>query len=153
VAAAEPKKLAGESPEDPLRVFARLFSFLQNPIVAPSFVAVVLLLVFGFSLVFWGRGGPTQPGLTKPPAIQSGNVLRVVLTTDLMPFVREAGEMKKISIPRGIETVQLRLQLPARNYLAYRAVLLASEGSGGWTRENLVPETLGGEKFLSIDLP
>jgi hypothetical protein len=148
VSAAEPKNIAAAaSPESPLRIFARLFSFLQNPIVAPSLVAVVLLLVFGSSLVFWSRRAPTQPH------IESGNVLRVGLTLDTMPFVREGGEMKKISIPRGIETVQLKLQLPAVNYAAYRAVLLASESSYGWSRENLQPETLGGEKFLSMDLP
>jgi len=148
VAAAEPKKLAAAaSPESPLRIFTRLFSFPQNPIVAPTLVAVLLLLVFGSSLVFWSWRAPTQ----RPP--ESGNVLSVVLTSEVLPFVREGGETKKISIPRGIDTVLLRLQLSAVNYPAYRVVLLASESPYNWTRENLKPETVAGEKFLSIDLP
>ena len=148
VSAAEPKEIAAAaSSESPRRTFARLFSFLKSPIAAPSLVAAALLLVFGSSFFFLSLRAPTQPHT------ESGNVLRVVLTTDLTPFVRESGEMKKISIPRGTETVELRLQLPALNYPAYRAVLLGTESPDGWTRENLKAETLGGEKFLSMDLP
>ena len=147
VSAAEPKEIAVAASSESPRLFARLFSFLKGPIAVPSLVAAALLLVFGSSFFFWSLRTPTQPHT------ESGNVLRVVLTTDLAPFVREGGELKKISIPRGIETVQLRLQLPAQNYSTYRAVLLAAESTDGWTRENLKPETLEGEKFLSMDLP
>ena len=148
VSAADAKNIAnGQSSESPFRVFARLFSFLQNPIAVPSLVAVVLLLGIGTSFFIWNRLART------PPHIESGSVLLVGLAPDTMAFVREGGEMKKVSIPRGIETVKLRLQLPAVNYPSYRVVLLASESADSRTRENLKPETLGGEKFLNMDLP
>ena len=148
VSAADPKNIAGgQLSENPFRAFTRLFSFLQNPVAVPSLVAVVLLLCTGTSFFIWNRLARTQTHT------ESGNVLSVALAPDTMAFVREGGEMKKISIPRGTETVQLRLQLPAVNYHAYRVVLQATESSDSWTRENLKPETLEGEKFLSMDLP
>ena len=141
VATVEPRKLAPEPRPAPVK----FFSFLRNPIVASSLAAAVLLLIVGSSWVFvrnWRPPGPLQP--------ESRNVLAVVLTPGL---TREGGETKRISIPPGIETVQLRLELSAINYQTYRVVLLTGESANVWSRENLKPETLAGEKFLRVNLP
>ena len=141
VATVEPRKLAPELRPAPVKFFA----FLRYPIVASSLAAAVLLLVFGSSWVFvrnWRSPEQLQP--------ESRNVLAVVLTPGL---TREGGETKRISILPGIETVQFRLELSAINYQTYRVVLLTSESADVWSRENLKPETLAGEKFLRVSLP
>jgi hypothetical protein len=141
VATVELRKLAFEPRPAPVK----LFSLLRYPIVASSLAAAVLLLVFGSSGVFVSSRRP--PG---QPQLESRNVLAVVLTPGL---TREGGEIKRISIPPGIETVQLRLELSAIDYQTYRVVLLTGESADVWSRENLKPETLAGEKFLRVNLP
>jgi hypothetical protein len=145
VATVERSKLAAaKTSEDPRPTPVKFFSFLRNPILAFSLVAAVLLLVFGSSWVFVRSRRPLEQ-----PQLESRNVVAVVLTPGL---IREGGEIKRISIPPGTETVQLRLQLSAVNYQSYRVVLLRSEGAEVWSRENLKPDKAG-EKFLRVDLP
>jgi len=64
--------------------------------------------------------------------------------------VRESGELKRVSVPRGAREVNVRLDLAANDYRSYRAVLQTVEG-----REVLSSRGRrgGGGTFVQLNIP
>lgn len=115
------------------------FSFLsRKPILAYSLAAALVLVLVAVSVNRWKNPGYHEPG----------QVLAVVLTPGL---TRDGGEIKKISIPPGTDTLQLRLELPNSEYATYRAELLTVERSVSVT-EGLQLETTAVNKFITVPI-
>jgi hypothetical protein len=118
----------------------RLLPF-RSPVAALSLATVVLLLLVGTSWVIISR-----------LQVQQGARNSLVLT--LTPrLVRDFGETSKIVITEDVDTVQLRLMLPAHDYQTYRAVLRSSEGTEIWTGDKLIVNTSGADRYVDYDLP
>ena len=129
-----------ESPEvatavaEPLLKKRPFFSFLPfgNPIV--SYALAMLLIVGGASWLVsknWRTPAPREPG----------RVLAVVLTPGL---TRGNGEIKKIALPSGTDTVELQLQIAsADQYQSYRALLQTTEAVEKHKADNLKATTIG----------
>jgi hypothetical protein len=140
---------AEESSEDVSEVAApppkkTFFSFLpfRNPIVSYSLAAAILLVVGGVSWVVfrnWGNPAPREPG----------KVLAVTLTPGL---TRDGGEIKKISVPPGTDTVQLQLALPSHEYQSYEAVLQDAEGRTLMTKKNVKAQSANGRSAVFVDV-
>src|SRR2546421_3377191 len=107
-----------------------LFPFLpfRNPIVSYSLAAAVLVIV---GVVSWVAFRTWRNSIPR----ESGQVLAIELTPGI---TRDGGEIKKIAVPPGNDSVRFDLRiLKADEYQRYRAVLYTAEGS---------------EKFRSDDL-
>lgn len=115
------------------------FSFLpaNNPILAYSLAAVLLLAAFGVSWI-------AIKNWRNPTSHEPGNVLAVVLTPGL---TREDGEIKKIQVPTDVDTLRLRLELPVNHYDSFRAAVLNEERTEAWAIDGLRP----GENSNAID--
>lgn len=133
---------AGKATEP--RIKRRPFSFLpiQNPAIAYSLTAAVLLAVIGISWTVFNNLRPTPQG--------PGNVLLVTLTPGL---TRETGETRTIHITPGTGSVQLQLGLESDEYQTYRAELLTSERAGLLVKEALKPESKDGKKIINLTIP
>jgi hypothetical protein len=120
------------------------FSFLpiQNPVVAYSLVAAVLLAITGIS---WTVFNNLRPASRAP-----GNVLLVTLMPGL---IREGGETKTINIPPSTDSVQLQLGLESDEYQSYRAELLTSERAGLLVKKDLKAESKDGKKVINLTVP
>lgn len=119
------------------------FSFWpRNPILSYSLAATLVLVIGAVSWMALNR--LKNPGLEEP-----GQVLAVVLTPGL---TRDGGEIKKISIPPGTGTLQLRLELSKADYSSYRAELLTSERVSIAIREGLQAETSPTGKFITLPI-
>ncbi|MGI9068762.1 MAG: hypothetical protein ACR2HX_20465 [Pyrinomonadaceae bacterium] len=114
-----------------------------NPIVSYSLAAAMLLFTGGISWVVLNNWRQQE-------ARQAGNILTVSLTPGL---VRDGGETKRISILPSTGGVRLRLILNTDATQIYRAELLDGERLSLVVQDNLKPETEGGEKFVTLDLP
>lgn len=114
-----PQEMAkGIEPKPKKRPF---FSFLPfgNPVVSYALAAVIFLIVGGASWVVFKNWAP-------PESRGPGRVLAVGLTPGL---TRDDGEIKKIAVPSGTDTVQLQLQIASVDqYQSYRALLQTTEG-------------------------
>jgi hypothetical protein len=121
------------------------FSFLpfQNPIISYSLAAAMILIVGGVSWVIfknWKSPVPREPG----------KVLAVELTPGL---TRDGGEMKKIAIPPGTNTVQLDLKIASVDqYQSYRAVLQTTDGVEKFRITDLKATTTGTSAVVSLRL-
>lgn len=130
---------------EPLPKKRPVFSFppVGNPIVSYALAAVILLIVGGASWVVfknWRTPAPREPG----------RVLAVVLTPGL---TRDDGEIKKIAIPPGTDTVQLQLQIAsADQYQSYRALLQTTEGLEKLKTNDLKATTTGTSVVVSLQL-
>jgi hypothetical protein len=121
-----------------------LFSFLpSNPIVSYSLAAAMLLLIAGVSWVVlhnWRQQTPLQPG----------NVYVVTLTPGL---TRDGGELKRLSIPPGTNTVQLRLLLESGEGQVYRAEVLTGDRVSVFVMDDLKPQAQGNERLIILNVP
>lgn len=116
----------------------------RNAVASLALAAATLVLVVG---VWLAAKNPSQqtPGGPAPASI---------VTAVLIPgTAREGGEITRISIPPGTDTIQLRLALPTGDYEKYRAAILTSQGTNVWTATNLQPERLVEGKFIVLNLP
>jgi hypothetical protein len=130
----------------------RFFSFLPatNPTVAYALAAAILLIVGGVSLrTFNNWRQQTQP--------QTGLVYVAALTPGL---TRDSGELKRLSIPPGPGTVQLKLLLRSDEDPAYRAEVLTSERASVWLIDGLKAQlddpkasARGSERFIILSIP
>lgn len=122
------------------------FSFLPlgNPIVSYALAAAVLVIVGAVSwVVFQSSRNPTPH--------EPGKILAVELTSGL---TRDDGEIKKIVIPAGTDTVQLELRIATIDqYQSYRAVLQTIEGWEKFKADDLKAATTGTRGFISLQLP
>ena len=126
---------------DPGSVRSPFFSFLsRNPILSYSVAAVVVLVI----------GAVTWMALKNPVSQGPSHVLAVTLTPGL---TREGGEITKISIPPGTDTLQLKLQLPKADYTSYRARLVAEDRSELWSADDLKPVLNNGTTFIEANIP
>ncbi len=120
------------------------FSFLpiQNPVIAYSLVAAVLVGVIGISwFVFTNLTNTTQ---------RPGSVLAVNLTPGI---TRGSGERTNITIPPGTGSVQLQLVLTSDEDQTYRAELLTSDRDSVLVNDDLKPEATTGHKVISVTVP
>jgi hypothetical protein len=130
---------------EPLLKKRQFFSFLPsgNPIVSYALAAAILLIVGGASWVVfknWRTPVPREPG----------KVLAVVLTPGL---TRDNGEIKKIALPPGTDTVELQLQIAsADQYQSYRALLQTTEGVEKHTADDLKATTIGTSVVVPLQL-
>lgn len=121
------------------------FSFLPfgNPIVSYALAAAVLLIVGGASWVVFKNW-------STPASREPGRVFAVVLTPGL---TRDDGEVKKIVIPPGTDTVQLQLQIvSADQYQGYRASLQTSEGEEKLKVNDLKATSIGTSVVVPLQL-
>ena len=123
----------------------RFFSFMpvRNPIISYALAAAILLIFGGASWVVfnnWRTPAPREPG----------RVLAVVLTPGL---TRDNGEIKKIPVPPGIDTVELQLQIASVDqYQSYRALLQTTEGVEKLRVDDLKATTIGPSVVVRLQL-
>jgi hypothetical protein len=138
VAAAEPVPVPAA---DRGSVRMPFFSFLKsNPVLAYSLAAAVVLVI----------GLVSRTALRNPVSQGPSQVLAVALTPGL---TRDSGEVTKISIPPGTDTLQLKLQLPQADYTSYRARLVAADQSELWSAEDLKPVFSNDTRFIEANIP
>ena len=142
---AEPSSSELVSVADPDKSQRPFFPFLQrNPILAYSLAATFVLVI---GIVSW----TTLNRLKNPGSDEPGQVLAVVLTPGLSRSV-DGGEIKKISIPPGTDTLQLQLELPKAEYATYRAEVLRSDRTMVSMIEGLRPATATANKSITVPL-
>jgi hypothetical protein len=139
---------SGNLADAPQRIPANwsFLSFLraQNRVAAPAIAVVILVVALaGLWLLF------RDSGYLGTPRSEQHNILTVALS----PLVREAGEIKRISVSGGIDTVRLQLLITAREYPDYRATLQSSEGAEIWVKDNLKPGADDGKSYITLDVP
>jgi hypothetical protein len=116
----------------------------RNAVASLALATAALVFVVG---VWLAAKNPAQ----QTPA---GPATASIVTAVLIPGAsREGGEITRISIPAGTDTIQLRLALPPGDYEKYRAAILTSQGTSVWTGTNLQPEQLVEGKFIVLKLP
>lgn len=121
-------------------------SFPWWPFPTPGFnyasVAILLLLVAGFSWIVIRGLRPGGPGRVFEATLTPSEVLR-----------EGGGSIQTISIPPGTDTLRLDLILSDDHSQDYQVNLVASDGSSVWTRDHLTSKESGGRKVLSVDVP
>lgn len=142
---AEPSFSEPVSVADPDKGKRPFLPLLQrNPILAYSLAATFVLVIGVVSWTALNR-------LKNPGSHEPGQVLAVVLTPGLNRSV-DGGEIKKISIPPGTDTVELQLELPKAEYATYRAEILRSDRTMVSTIEGLQPATASAKKSIRVPL-
>jgi hypothetical protein len=120
------------------------FSFLPfaNSIVSYSLAAAILLAVGSFAWVIFNnwRVQTTQPGTTYVATLTPG-------------LTRDSGEVKRLFLPSGTGTVQLRLLVTSGENESYRAELLNSARTSVWVIDDLKPQNQSGERFIQLAIP
>jgi hypothetical protein len=114
----------------------------RRPVMAFSMAAVMLLFVAAIAIVVVNR----RPEARHEP----GNVFAVTLTPGL---VREGGQVTRVSIPNGTDTVRLQLSVPNAEYQSYSVSLATSERADVWRADGLKTATGAGENLLPVDIP
>ena len=136
------------------------FLHINNPARAFSLTAA-LLLFFSIALILetqrrQHQAGTEQrastalekdPGAPKQPAAP---YFAVTLTPGL---TRDAGEIKKVLVPAGVNAVQLRLELAADDYPSYRAVIRTDDGREVYASKPLPAEMAGSVRIVTVSVP
>jgi hypothetical protein len=145
VIAAEPSASELVSVPDSLKSERSFFPFpLGKPILAYSLAAAFVLVI---GVVSW----KALNRLKNPRSHEPGQVLSVVLTPGLSRSL-DGGEIKKISIPPGTDTLELRLELPKAEYATYRAEVLKSDRTMVTMIEDLKPATAAARTSITVPL-
>jgi anti-sigma factor RsiW len=137
--AEEARDVAKPPPKEPF------YSFLPfgNPILSYSLAAALVLIVGAVSwlaLKNWREARPHDPGI----------VVAVTLTPGL---TRSDDGARKITVPSGTGTVELRLELTRDEYVSYRVVLLADDRSEIWRADDLKSRSESGTRFIAARVP
>lgn len=122
------------------------FLSVRHPAWSFGLAAALLLMVFGGVLLngVWQNGRQSGGDESRPP----------FLVVALAPgMVRDAGEIKRVVVPAGVNTVQLRLEAPEGTYTSYRAALVGDGGREIFTREQLRPDPAATTKTIVVNLP
>jgi hypothetical protein len=119
----------------------------QNPVLGFSLATVLLAVGVCVWLFVQSYRGP-QTATDGGPSVS--NFFPVTLTPGA---VRDAGEMKRVVIPKGADAVQLRLELAADEYRSYRAALRTDEGREVFTGGQLAAEKAGGVRVVALVVP
>ena len=116
----------------------------ENPILIYSLAAAFVLVI---GVVSW----MAVKQLRSTGSHEPGQVLAVVLTPGLNRSI-DGGEIKKISIPAGTDTIELRLELPKAEYATYRAEVLRSDQTILATIDGLKPVTANAKASITVAL-
>jgi hypothetical protein len=120
----------------------------QNPVLGFSLATVLLLAVGVCAWLFIQSSRGPQIATSGGPS--PSNFFPVTLTPGV---VRDAGEMKRVTIPKGAEVAQLRLEVAADEYHSYRAVLQTDEGREIFTGDQLKAEKTDGGRVVNLVVP
>ncbi|MCU1268324.1 MAG: hypothetical protein JWM21_4642 [Acidobacteria bacterium] len=130
-------------PKPPPKPWYSIFLPSENPILSYSLAAALVLIIGTVSWLALQK-------LRNRSAEEPGTVYAVMLT----PGITRGGESeKKISIPTGTGTLELKLELRRDDYQTYRAMLFADDGSEVWRTDGLRSTSEAGTKFIAVKTP
>ena len=118
--------------------------FKLSPVLALSFIVTVCLVLFAVSWKVFK--GPTFRATVEQ---QSQKPMIIALVSG---STRSEGVTPRVSIPPGVDAVQLQLELKRNDYQTYRAELLGDAGVLA-TSEAMKPEGNGGRSVVYLALP
>jgi hypothetical protein len=118
--------------------------FKLSPVLALSFMITVCLVLFAVSWKVF-RGPSFRATVEKQS--QKPTIIALVSGS-----TRSEGVTPRVSIPPGVDSVQLQLELKRNDYQTYRAELL-SDASVLATSEPMKPEGNGGRSVIHLALP
>jgi hypothetical protein len=145
VVIAEPSFSRPVSAADPDKNRRSFLPFLpRNPVLAYSLAATFILVI---GLVSW----TAVNRLKNPGSREAGKVLAVALTPGLSRSA-DGGEIKKISISPGTDTIELQLELAKAEYATYRAEVLRSDRTTVTVIEGLKPVTASTKTSITVPL-
>jgi hypothetical protein len=145
VVLAQPSFSKSVSAADPDKSKRSFLPYIQrNPILAYSLAATFVLVIGLASWIAMNR-------LKNPASHEAGQALAVVLTPGLSRSV-DGGEVKKVSVPHGIDRLELQLELSKAEYATYRAEVLRSDRTVVATIEGLKPATATARTFVTVPL-
>jgi hypothetical protein len=116
---------------------------MKQPALGLSLAALLIIFIGVSWLVVKNLSPQNRAG-------QGSNAVAVALTPGL---VRGAGEIKRVTIPPDVSTVQLQLGLARDEYQSYQAVVLTDEGGEIFVADKLKPVTAAGARAIAFDLP
>ena len=141
-----PASTAGDPQTSSWKRWLPTFLHTRNPVLAFSLATALLLIpIAGLWLIIHSYGD-RESTMNGGPS----NFFSVILTPGV---ARDAGEMKRVAVPAGVDGVQLRLELVSDEYQSYRAVLQTAEGREIFTGDKLKAETTGGGKVVVLSFP
>jgi hypothetical protein len=121
-----------------------LWPFKLRPVLGLSFIITACLVLFAVSWMVFRR--PSFPA-TVTKLGQKSTVIALVSGS-----TRSEGVTQRVSIPPGVDSVQLQLELKRNDYQTYRAELLA-DTSVLATGEPLKPEVNGSRSVVYLAIP
>ena len=89
----------------------------------------------------------------KTPEEQQGARAPMVAFTLAAGLLRGGGSVRRMSVPKDVAVVQMRLELPGDDYPLYRAALLDANGDEIWTASKLRAEGPRGLPAAVLWLP
>lgn len=137
----EPSDRTQEVDPPPPKPWYSSFLPVRNPAFAYSFMAALVLIVAVISWYALRNAGPTDPGKVYVAELTPGGP------------TRSGGEAKKISLPPGTGTLELRLAADGEAYGSYRAVLVGDSGSEVWSGDNLQSSSTAGTRIVTVNIP
>lgn len=120
--------------------FKRLFA--RRPGLAFPLAAGLLLCLAAVSWLAVNR----LRGTSHEPR----NVYVVALAPGL---IREGGQITRVAMPAGADTLQLRLAIPTADYPSYSVSLSTTARADLWTEDELKPTTGAGENQILVNIP
>ena len=118
--------------------------FKLGPVLALSFIVTVCLVLFAVSWKVFK--GPTFRATVEQ---QSQKPMIIALVSG---STRSEGVTPRVSIPPGVDAVQLQLELKRNDYRTYKAELVGDAGVLA-TSEAMKPEGNGGRSVVYLALP
>jgi hypothetical protein len=67
--------------------------------------------------------------------------------------IRAGGSLPRVVVPAGAVVVELRVELAANDYPAYRAAVLDEDGKEVWSSSKLTAEEQGGAVAVLLPVP
>lgn len=130
-------------PPKPSRSWYTVFLPSQNPILAYSLAAALLLTIVA---VGWFA-------LNNRKTAGAGQVYAVALVPGVVTRSGDGEKTKQISIPAGIDTVRLQLELDQDEYPTYSAQVDNSEVGAIYSRRELKAESADKLRIVNLDVP
>ncbi len=118
--------------------------FKLRPVLALSFIVTVCLVLFAVSWKVFK--GPTFRATVEKQS-QKPTIIALVSGS-----TRSEGVTPRVSVPQGVDSVQLQLELKRNDYRTYKAELVGDTGVLA-TSEAMKPEGKGGRSVVYLALP
>jgi hypothetical protein len=147
VRASSPELSQGSSAGDKRSLSKRgfaLWPFKLRPVLALSFIITVCLVLFAVSWKVFRR-----PSFHATVEKQSQKPSIIALVSG---STRSEGVTPRVSIPQGVDSVQLQLELKRNDYQTYKAELLG-DTSVLVSSEAMKPEGNGGRSVVYMPVP